>query len=207
MHRAYQPLKPATNKYLQQRWDQTTYQEHVSKVKAARPMVNTKGIQTPAHVQLNLKKLQSEGERLAIIDRDNHLLSSKLADIMTSKGQVDHRNDYPERSLTGKKKRDELLQMSRQNQAILQRITSRKSEYRRQVWEEEWERVERRRDDIGRYPRGVANQVTRKKVKFEGKKREVLSEGSGQVSDTSSNREIEQSARSSEASVEEHVCK
>lgn len=29
--------------------------------------------------------------------RDNHILSSKLSDIMRSKGLVDHRNSYPER--------------------------------------------------------------------------------------------------------------
>ncbi|XP_035250887.1 uncharacterized protein CFAP97D1 [Anguilla anguilla] len=214
MHRAYQPLKPTTNKYLQQRWDHTRYTEHVRKVKTAQPMVDTKGIQTPAHIQLNLKKLQSEEERLAIIDRDNHLLSSKLADIMRSKGRVDHRNDYPERSLNSKKRRAELLEVSRQNQAILQRLTCRESEYRRQVWEEDWERAERRRDDIARYPRRVANQpgpanqpTTKKKVKFEGNKREIMSEGSGQVSEASSDRESEQSGRSSEASTEEHVCK
>ncbi|XP_061077221.1 uncharacterized protein CFAP97D2 [Conger conger] len=166
MHRAYQPLKPSTNKLLQQRWDQTRYKEHVRKVKAAQPMVDTKGIQTPAHVQLNLKKLQSEEEKLAIIDRDNHLLASKLADIMRSKGRVDHRNNYPEISLHTKKRRDELQEVSRQNQAILQRITSRESEYRRQVWEENWERVERRRDDIARYPRGITSAQQSKTVEY-----------------------------------------
>lgn len=37
---------------------------------------------------------QLQDERLSIIDRDNRLLASKLADIVCSKGLVDHRNQY-----------------------------------------------------------------------------------------------------------------
>lgn len=34
MHRSYQPLKPVTNRYLQQRWDQNHYDTHRKKVRA-----------------------------------------------------------------------------------------------------------------------------------------------------------------------------
>lgn len=60
-------------------------------------------------------------------------------------------------SLNADKRREELLLVSRQNQAIYQRITSRQSEYRRQLWLDDWERAERRRDDISRYSRGLAD--------------------------------------------------
>lgn len=39
---------------------------------------------------------QVQEERMFIIERDNHLLASKLAAISRSKGLVDHRNIYPE---------------------------------------------------------------------------------------------------------------
>ncbi|KAK1789727.1 hypothetical protein P4O66_015623 [Electrophorus voltai] len=85
MHKAYQPLKPATNKLLQKKWDQTCYEEHRKKngkcsnliamcnqqkvillfmlfchheVKEVKPVVDIKGIPTPTHVQLKLKKTQ-----------------------------------------------------------------------------------------------------------------------------------------------------
>ncbi|TKS72900.1 Proteoglycan 4 [Collichthys lucidus] len=128
MHRSYQPLKPVTNRYLQQRWDQNNYDNH-------------------------RRKLQDE--RLSVIDRDNRLLASKLSNIVCSKGLVEHQNHYHLRSLNVNKRREELLLVSRQNQAIYQRITSRQSEYRRQLWLDDWERAERRRDDISRYPRGL----------------------------------------------------
>lgn len=38
--------------------------------------------------------IQLQDERLSRIDRDNRLLASKLADIVHSKGLVDHRNQY-----------------------------------------------------------------------------------------------------------------
>uniref|UniRef100_A0A3B4X5B2 Si:ch211-284k5.2 n=1 Tax=Seriola lalandi dorsalis TaxID=1841481 RepID=A0A3B4X5B2_SERLL len=157
MHRSYQPLKPVTNRYLQQRWDQSSFQDHRRKVSSTLPVVDTKGMRTPSHVQLKLKKLQLQDERLSIIDRDNRLLASRLANIVGSRGLVDHRNQYHLRSLNADKRREELLLVSRQNQAIYQRITSRQSEYRRQLWLDDWERAERRRENISQYPRGLAD--------------------------------------------------
>ncbi|XP_068595034.1 uncharacterized protein CFAP97D2 [Brachionichthys hirsutus] len=167
MHRSYQPLKPVTNRYLRQRWDQNQYNDHRRKVMSALPVVDNRGMKTPPHIQLKLKKLQQQGERLATIDRDNRLLASKLADIMTSKGLVDHRNQYNLKSLNADKRREEVLLFSRQNQAIYQRIVSRRSEYHRQLWLEDWERAECRRDSISRYPRRLADkQRSTRKVKF-----------------------------------------
>ncbi|KAI2648654.1 hypothetical protein ROHU_015680 [Labeo rohita] len=169
MHKSYQPLKPATNKYLQQRWDQTRYEDHRSKVREAKPVVTTKGIQTPAHIQHKLKKVQAQEERMSIIERDNHFLASRLVAISRSNGLVDHRNHYPECSLNAEKRRQKLIQVTHENQAIYQRITTQKSNYRRELWEEDWEKVERMRDDIARYPRGVSNkQKSTKRVKFSG---------------------------------------
>ncbi|XP_039665432.1 uncharacterized protein si:ch211-284k5.2 [Perca fluviatilis] len=167
MHRSYQPIKPVTNRYLQQRWDLTNYENHRRKVSSALPVVDNKGMKTPVHIQLKLKKIQLQDERLAIIDRDNRLLASKLADIVCSHGWVDHRNHYEKRSLNAYKRREELLLIGRQNLAMHQRITSRQSEYRRQHWVDDWEKAEQLRDNITHYPRGLADkQKAQRKVKF-----------------------------------------
>ncbi|XP_029908683.1 uncharacterized protein CFAP97D2 [Myripristis murdjan] len=167
MHRSYQPMKPVTNRYLQRRWDQSSYEDHRRKVNFAQPIVDTRGMKTPAHVQLKLKKLQLQDERLSIIDRDNRFLASKLAEIARSPGLVDHRNPYQQRSLNSDKRREEFLLVSRQNQAIFQRITARQSDYRHQLWLDDWERTERRRNDIARFPRGLPRkQKSERKVKF-----------------------------------------
>lgn len=57
-------------------------------------------------------------------------------------------------SLNADKRRAELLLVGHQNQGIYQRIISRQSDYRRQLWLDDWERAERLRDNITRYPRG-----------------------------------------------------
>lgn len=44
--------------------------------------------------------------------------------------------------------------MARQNQGLYQRMATRQSEYRRQLWSADWERAERLRDNITRFPRG-----------------------------------------------------
>lgn len=44
MHRSYQPLKPVTNRYLQQRWDQNNYEDHRRKVGGWRWRWRTAGL-------------------------------------------------------------------------------------------------------------------------------------------------------------------
>lgn len=61
-------------------------------------------------------------------------------------------------SLNAGKRREELLLVGAQNNAIYQRITGRQSEYRRQLWLDEWERAEHRRRNVSRYPRWPADQ-------------------------------------------------
>ncbi|KAM9376234.1 sperm axonemal maintenance protein CFAP97D1 [Pholidichthys leucotaenia] len=190
MHRSYQPLKPVTNRYLQHRWDQDSYENHRRKVTSALPVVDTKGFRTPAHIQLKLKKLQLQDERLSSIDRDNRLLASKLDNIISSKGQVDHRNQYHLRSLNANKRRQELMLVTQQNLNIHQRITSRQSEYRRQLWLDDWERTERRLNDISKYPRRPGDkQRTDRTVTF------AASDVIGEDSRSSSNHETKQNLK------------
>lgn len=60
-------------------------------------------------------------------------------------------------SLNSEKRRAELLQVTHENLTIYNRITAQESEYRRELWEEDWAKTEQRRDGITRYPRGVAD--------------------------------------------------
>uniref|UniRef100_A0A8C6S3W2 Si:ch211-284k5.2 n=1 Tax=Neogobius melanostomus TaxID=47308 RepID=A0A8C6S3W2_9GOBI len=152
MHRSYQPLKPVTNRYLQQKWDQENFDNHRKKVTSVLPAVDTKGTKTPSHMQLKLKKMQLQDERLSVIDRDNRLLASRLASIVCSRGLVEHCNHYHIKSLNADRRRQELQSVGRQNMDIFRRLSSRQSEYRRQVWLEDWERTVRLREDISRYP-------------------------------------------------------
>ncbi|KAJ7998354.1 hypothetical protein DPEC_G00221830 [Dallia pectoralis] len=176
------------------------------KVSTARPIVDTKGIRTPAHIQLKLKKLQVQDERMATIERDNRLLSSKLSDIVQSKGLVDHRNHYLGNSLNADKRRDELLQITQQNQAIYERITARKSDYRRQLWLDDWEKAEHRRDDIARYPRGAVNkQKSKRRVTFAGSNSEPSETSSERTSHSEINTDQEEDVEVEEDQIDENI--
>ncbi|XP_053311115.1 uncharacterized protein CFAP97D2 [Spea bombifrons] len=154
MHRSYQPILPCGNKYLQQKWDQTYYDEHRRKVQSAKPMVDTNSPQTYVHLNMKLKKLKLEEERLSVIERDNRLLLEKMSHIMRTKGRVDNTNDYEAKSLNKEKREQELLRVSRENQAILERINKCEPQYQVERWHEDWVKAERYMDSIARYPRG-----------------------------------------------------
>ncbi|KAL5006217.1 hypothetical protein ScPMuIL_015023 [Solemya velum] len=140
MHRAYQPLTPANNIFLRKRWDQAHFEMHRQKRENAKPMVDNKPPKTYMHLHIKLKKLQMEGERLAIVERDNKILLEKMAHIMRTEGTVDnHKKDYQEKSLNRTKRQRELLRITHENLAILKRITSKEPHYNHLQWIDDWE--------------------------------------------------------------------
>ncbi|XP_066433368.1 uncharacterized protein CFAP97D2 isoform X2 [Eleutherodactylus coqui] len=169
MHRAYQPILPCGNKYLQQKWDKTYYDEHKRKVQSAKPMVDTNSPKKYVHLSLKLKKLKLEEERLSVIERDNQLLLGKMSAIMRTKGRIDNKNSYEAKSLNKEKREQELLKVSRENQTIGDRLTRCEPQYQVEKWHEEWVKAEKYMDSIAKYPRGwYAMQCPEKALK--GKK-------------------------------------
>ncbi|XP_048348524.1 uncharacterized protein CFAP97D2 [Sphaerodactylus townsendi] len=166
MHRAYQSVLPCVNKYLQQKWDKAVYEEHKRKIQAAKPVVDTSAPPTYPHLELKLKKLKLEKDRLAVIQRDNCLLLEKMSHIMRTKGRIDNRNDYEIKSLNRRKREQELLRMTKENHAILERISKCKSQYKVQKWNEEWQKAEEYMNSIARYPRGFCKSRNQKKQKY-----------------------------------------
>ncbi|XP_060069292.1 sperm axonemal maintenance protein CFAP97D1-like [Ylistrum balloti] len=153
MHRSYQSILPTHNKFLQKRWDDTYYNEHRRKVRTAHSMVDTRAPPTYMHLHLKLKKLQLEEERLATIERDNRILLEKMSYIMRTKGRVENRNNYEYKSLNREKRQRELLRVTKENQSILTRITSREPEYSVQRWNTQWEDNQKFMDNIAQFPK------------------------------------------------------
>ncbi|KAM5181656.1 LOW QUALITY PROTEIN: uncharacterized protein CFAP97D2 [Mantella aurantiaca] len=187
MHRAYQPILPCGNKYLQQKWDKTYYDEHKRKVQSAKPMVDTNSPHTYVHLNLKLKKLKLEEERLSTIERDNRLLLEKMSTIMRTKGRIDNKNNYSTKSLNKEKRAQELLKVSRENQSIEDRLTKCEPQYRVEKWHDDWVKAEKYMDSIAKYPRGWY--VTRQDKATKGKKK-------------SSKREAEKDTRTEEESID-----
>uniref|UniRef100_A0A8C1C1W6 CFAP97 domain containing 2 n=1 Tax=Cyprinus carpio carpio TaxID=630221 RepID=A0A8C1C1W6_CYPCA len=123
---SYQPVLPCVNKYLQYRWDKNCYEMHRSKL---------------------------EEERVSRIKRENHMLLDKMSHIMHTGGGVDCRNDYVKKSLGSEKRQLELLRITKDNQCLLQRLSTCRPRYSVQVWHEQWLDNLQLMETIGRYPR------------------------------------------------------
>uniref|UniRef100_A0A8C2KMZ9 Si:dkey-83m22.7 n=1 Tax=Cyprinus carpio TaxID=7962 RepID=A0A8C2KMZ9_CYPCA len=152
-HQAYQPVLPCVNKYLQYRWDKNCYEMHRSKVKSAKPTINTTPPKTYNHLLVKLKKKQLEEERVSRIKRENHMLLDKMSHIMHTGGGVDCRNGYVKKSLGSEKRQLELLRITKDNQCLLQRLSTCRPRYSVQVWHEQWLDNLQLMETIGRYPR------------------------------------------------------
>ena len=50
------------------------------------------------------------------MERDNRILLEKMSYIMRTKGRVDNRNDYEQKSLNKSKRQRELLRVTHENQ-------------------------------------------------------------------------------------------
>ncbi|XP_031556650.1 uncharacterized protein CFAP97D1-like [Actinia tenebrosa] len=163
MHRAYQPITPANNKLLKQRWDNSSYDTHRRKVKSAVAVIDNKAPKTYMHLHLKLKKIQVEEETNATIQRDNRILLEKMSYIMRTKGRVDNRNDYEHKSLNKTKRQRELLRVTHENQAILKRIASREPHYNHLQWQDDWQINETYMENISKYPKDWYRQMTKQK--------------------------------------------
>ncbi|XP_044222430.1 sperm axonemal maintenance protein CFAP97D1 [Thunnus albacares] len=157
-HLAYQPLLPTVNKYLQQKWDQSSYDLHKRKVKSAKPTINTTPPKTYGHLALKLKKLKLEEEWMMKIQRENNMLMDKISHIMRTTGGVDNRNYYERKSLGKEKRQLELLRITKENQMILLRLSQCRPHYNVRRWHEDWLQTLKVMDAITRYPRGANQQ-------------------------------------------------
>ncbi|XP_051882391.1 uncharacterized protein LOC127576072 isoform X2 [Pristis pectinata] len=127
MHRAYEPVLPCGSKLLQQRWDLTCYREHRRKL---------------------------EEDHLSNIERNNKKLLEKMSTIMRTTGRVDNMNQYKSNSLNREKRQRELERVTRENQAMQERLKRVEPQYNHLKWLEDWYKSEEHLDKIARYPRG-----------------------------------------------------
>ena len=111
--KAYQGTGPTASGRLQQRWDKMYYNIHRNKVRFfdciaswviiihqqvanARAYVDNRPPKEYPHLQERMKFYVMEEHRMAVIQRDNFTLLTKMADIMQGKlrRRIDNWNDY-----------------------------------------------------------------------------------------------------------------
>ena len=153
MYKSYQSHTGVSNRLLKKRWDTTMYDTHKNRVTQAQSVIDNRAPKKYAHLDLKLNKLQIEEERLATVERDNRILLEKMASIMRTKGRVDNRNDYQQKSLNKAKRQRELIRVTHENEAILKRIAMKESNIKHLNWKEDWKNNQQYLDNIAKYPK------------------------------------------------------
>ncbi|XP_069809038.1 sperm axonemal maintenance protein CFAP97D1 [Dendropsophus ebraccatus] len=139
------------NNSLKKKWDNHHYQCHLSRVRAAKPEVDNRPPWVFLHHQVQMRKIQMEQERLAVIERNNRLLMEKIAHIMRAGGTVDNWNNWRIRSLNSSKRNREIVRITAENQAIHKRIQDSKPNYDHKKWEDEWKATRKHLQNTSSY--------------------------------------------------------
>jgi hypothetical protein len=151
-HRSYNNILPSSNKILARKYDQARYEAHRKRVSGQKASIDNSAPKPYMHLHVKLKKLQTEEERLAVIERDNRMLLEKMSHIMRTQGQVDHRNYYEHKSLNYEQRHEELMRITRENQKILQRIQHRQPIIDAAELDAEYAQSKVYGDSLTRYP-------------------------------------------------------
>ncbi|KAJ3208670.1 hypothetical protein HDU67_006611 [Dinochytrium kinnereticum] len=141
-HRHYQPYHPTCNKILAKRWEDHTRDIHLVKLKQARPTIDNGQPRVYPHLEMRLKRMQIEEERLRDIERKNHILLDRIAFQMMNPSEVSNLRfvhspseaKLPISAGPSPKRKRDMKQISQENLTILQRIEDKAPYYNRLEW-------------------------------------------------------------------------
>jgi hypothetical protein len=104
------------------------------------------------HLQVNAKRIMVEAERNASIDRENKILLGKMYTIMNAEPAYVADNSWSVTSLNMIVRKQEYDRIARENQAIMQRILHRESNFNRADLDADWVVTQRYLHNISGYP-------------------------------------------------------
>ncbi|KAI8915892.1 KIAA1430-like protein-domain-containing protein [Gorgonomyces haynaldii] len=133
-HRHYQPIYPCCNKILAMKWDLSLRKAHRSKVAAARPTVDNSSPKPYLHLQLKLKKVQMEQDRLAQIERSNKILVEKMTYIMDMEAKDPAIHASPIIAISKHSRQREMAKIRSENAALLNRLVNTQPLYNHKAW-------------------------------------------------------------------------
>ncbi|KAL2919800.1 hypothetical protein HK105_200717 [Polyrhizophydium stewartii] len=153
-YRHYKTFHPCSNKLLAMKWDQTLRQQHLKKLLAAKPTIDNSAPKPHTHLQVKLKKLQMEEDRLAQIERNNRILLEKMSHIMEMEAKdpnIHGDRDYAH-SLNGAFRAREMTKIRAENRALLLRLEAKPPHYDHLKWIDERMRNLTYLQNISSYP-------------------------------------------------------
>ena len=160
MYHFYQPVRPASNLYLQKLIDDHNYNNHLKKLYGIKTgnLYKTKYSETSSefpHVR-NHQRLKIQKK----IEIETTEVLKHISD--ESKKRVDDRNEYEHKSLLYPKRKHDLIKQSTENLSLLNRLVNVKPVVSKTVLGKEWNKQKVYASIVTRYPenwRHFVNQI------------------------------------------------
>eukprot|EP01013_Petalomonas_cantuscygni_P041106 TRINITY_DN73471_c0_g1_i1.p1 TRINITY_DN73471_c0_g1~~TRINITY_DN73471_c0_g1_i1.p1 ORF type:complete len:191 (-),score=19.76 TRINITY_DN73471_c0_g1_i1:113-685(-) len=148
--------QPVANRFVAEKWQDRQYRLHRRQLQSIRPSIDNTAPKSMPHMFRNPKKAQMEADRQDRIMRDNKTLYKRMTLIM-QKSSLDNKLTTPApgggrvRSLNSDLRRQQDVQITRENQALLKRIRSRQPVYNHLEWEQDRAKHEERVSRMSRF--------------------------------------------------------
>ncbi|KAI8834450.1 hypothetical protein BJ741DRAFT_610007 [Chytriomyces cf. hyalinus JEL632] len=174
-HRHYQAMHPTCNKLLAVRWESYVFEIHRRNLKKARHTIDDSRPKVYKHLDMRLKKTQTEEERMHTIEKNNNILfnrimSQKLRDTdvssISDSRAFDIRRDHIHEAHTHIRqcRNDNIL---KDNLTILQRIEEKAPNYNRLAWYSDRLRNLGYLCNIAEYPKHYLDQLEEGKPHYD----------------------------------------
>ncbi|KAJ1569058.1 hypothetical protein HK405_010417 [Cladochytrium tenue] len=139
-HRHFTALHPSCNKLLAKRWEEHCRELHARRLRQARPTVDNARPRAYPHLEMRLKQMQIEEERLDDIERTNGVLLNRVTHQMMNPSDVSNLSQRanlfsPVFVEAGERRnKTNLRRIGSENLTILQRLEDKEPNYNRLSW-------------------------------------------------------------------------
>jgi hypothetical protein len=153
---------PAGNKLLAKKWREKERKIHLQKLRSVKPTIDLNRPKTFKHLKSRAKKEQMLEDRYTEIERENRILLEKMTSIMQKPNRTTSQSFSNERfaiqsaqmkkSLNRASRKQELLKITLENQAILRRLQDKNSNYNVARWEHDHKQRQDLLKNMSEYP-------------------------------------------------------
>lgn len=142
---------PVSNKKLSKVWSEIDLNKHMQNVRNIKSRVDFRPPSQYSHLKYKAKSLIQQEERFLEIDRENQMLLKKIKNLSVNSGGK-KKLPVVGRSLNYGSRKRKLLEIAIENQAMVQRINSKKSLYNSQNFKFQRKNIEKMLGNICEYP-------------------------------------------------------
>ena len=142
---------PVSNKKLSKVWSEIDLNKHMQNVRNIKSRVDFRPPSQYSHLKYKAKSLIQQEERFLEIDRENQMLLKKIKNLSVNSGGK-KKISVVGRSLNHGSRKRKLLEIAIENQAMVQRINSKKSVYNSQNFKFQRKNIEKMLGNICEYP-------------------------------------------------------